>query len=141
MEAEGFRLECADVRGEARGGPPEAVWPVRSEAAGRVPRTAGGGRRAAELLGPVRGCDLRRAGHASLLPLDERPARVAAKPVIAPETVVGDRGKAYVPDAFRNACRPRDSVPGAAGGGPPCPAPSPASGHATIAVRGWSTTA
>ncbi|MFG2627913.1 Mu transposase C-terminal domain-containing protein [Streptomyces sp. NPDC048473] len=43
--------------------------------------------------------------YASLLPLDERLAKAAAKPVIVPETVVSDRGKAYISDNFRNACR------------------------------------
>lgn len=43
--------------------------------------------------------------YASLLPLDERLAQAAAKPVIVPETVVSDRGKAYISDNFRNACR------------------------------------
>ncbi|MEU8584617.1 Mu transposase C-terminal domain-containing protein [Streptomyces abikoensis] len=43
--------------------------------------------------------------HASLLPLDERLAQAAAKPVIVPETVVSDHGKAYISDNFRNACR------------------------------------
>ncbi|MCS0600529.1 Mu transposase C-terminal domain-containing protein [Streptomyces sp. LP11] len=42
--------------------------------------------------------------YASLLPLDERLAQAAAKPVIVPETVVSDRGKAYISDNFRNAC-------------------------------------
>lgn len=43
--------------------------------------------------------------YASLLPLDERLAKAAAKPVIVPEMVVSDRGKAYISDNFRNACR------------------------------------
>lgn len=43
--------------------------------------------------------------YASLLPLDERLAKAAAKPVIVPETVVSDHGKAYISDNFRNACR------------------------------------
>jgi transposase InsO family protein len=43
--------------------------------------------------------------YASLLPLDERLAQSAAKPVIVPETVVSDHGKAYISDNFRNACR------------------------------------
>ncbi|MCZ7459477.1 Mu transposase C-terminal domain-containing protein [Streptomyces sp. WMMC940] len=43
--------------------------------------------------------------YASLLPLDERLAKAAAKPVIVPETVVSDRGKAFISDNFRNACR------------------------------------
>ncbi|MEF9904835.1 hypothetical protein [Streptomyces sp. P9-A2] len=43
--------------------------------------------------------------YASLLPLDERLAKAAAKPVIVPETVVSDRGKAYISNNFRNACR------------------------------------
>ncbi|MFI2348705.1 Mu transposase C-terminal domain-containing protein [Streptomyces sp. NPDC019443] len=43
--------------------------------------------------------------YASLLSLDERLAQAAAKPVVAPETVVSDHGKAYISDNFRNACR------------------------------------
>ncbi|GGM03893.1 transposase [Streptomyces fumigatiscleroticus] len=43
--------------------------------------------------------------HTSLLPLDERLAQAAAVPVIVPETVVSDRGKAFFSDTFRNACR------------------------------------
>lgn len=43
--------------------------------------------------------------YASLLPLDERLAKAAAVPVIVPEMVVSDRGKAFVSDNFRNACR------------------------------------
>ncbi|MGW4731403.1 Mu transposase C-terminal domain-containing protein [Streptomyces shenzhenensis] len=43
--------------------------------------------------------------YASLLTLDERMAKAAAKPVIVPEMVVSDRGKAFVSDNFRNACR------------------------------------
>ncbi|MFE0272175.1 Mu transposase C-terminal domain-containing protein [Streptomyces sp. NPDC058992] len=43
--------------------------------------------------------------YASLLPLDERLTKAAAKPVIVPETVVSDRGKAFISDNFRNACR------------------------------------
>ncbi|MEU8584616.1 TnsA-like heteromeric transposase endonuclease subunit [Streptomyces abikoensis] len=36
MEAEDFRLEYIDVRGELRSGSLEAMWPVRFEAAGQV---------------------------------------------------------------------------------------------------------
>ncbi|MFD9203651.1 integrase, partial [Streptomyces anthocyanicus] len=43
--------------------------------------------------------------YASLLTLDERMAKAAAKPVIVPEMVASDRGKAFVSDNFRNACR------------------------------------
>ncbi|MGJ5805964.1 Mu transposase C-terminal domain-containing protein [Streptomyces europaeiscabiei] len=43
--------------------------------------------------------------YASLLPLDERLAKAAAVPVIVPEMVVSDRGKAFISDNFRNACR------------------------------------
>lgn len=43
--------------------------------------------------------------YASLLPLDERLAKAAAIPMIVPEMVVSDRGKAFVSDNFRNACR------------------------------------
>ncbi|MFE2216818.1 hypothetical protein ACFW93_33405 [Streptomyces canus] len=48
--------------------------------------------------------------HASLMALDERLAQAAAVPVITPETIVCDRGKAYISDTFRSACqslRPR----------------------------------
>ncbi|MFD5159428.1 hypothetical protein ACFWMJ_15345 [Streptomyces hawaiiensis] len=37
--------------------------------------------------------------------LDERLAKAAAVPVITPETIVCDRGKAYPSDTFRTACR------------------------------------
>lgn len=43
--------------------------------------------------------------HSSLLPLDERLAKAAAVPVIVPETVVSDHGKAFLSDTFRQACR------------------------------------
>ena len=43
--------------------------------------------------------------HASLLPLDERLAKAASVPVIVPETVVSDHGKAFFSDTFREACR------------------------------------
>ncbi|MFF7183005.1 hypothetical protein [Streptomyces sp. NPDC008121] len=43
--------------------------------------------------------------YASLLSLDERLAKAAAVPVIAPEMVVSDHGKAFISDTFRNACR------------------------------------
>lgn len=43
--------------------------------------------------------------HASMLPLDERLAMAAAVPVIVPETVVSDHGKAFLSDNFREACR------------------------------------
>ncbi|MDX5575792.1 Mu transposase C-terminal domain-containing protein [Streptomyces sp. ID01-9D] len=43
--------------------------------------------------------------YASLLSLDERLDRAAAVPVIVPETVVCDHGKAFISDNFRNACR------------------------------------
>ncbi|MFF4410050.1 Mu transposase C-terminal domain-containing protein [Streptomyces sp. NPDC001667] len=43
--------------------------------------------------------------HASLMALDERLARAAAVPVITPETIVCDRGKAYISDTFRSACQ------------------------------------
>ncbi|MEU6179162.1 Mu transposase C-terminal domain-containing protein [Streptomyces coeruleorubidus] len=42
---------------------------------------------------------------ASLLSLDERLDKAAAVPVIVPETVVCDHGKAFISDNFRNACR------------------------------------
>ncbi|QFQ98382.1 transposase [Streptomyces phaeolivaceus] len=43
--------------------------------------------------------------YASLLSLDERLDKAAAVPVIVPETVVSDHGKAFISDNFRNACR------------------------------------
>nr|WSZ16276.1 Mu transposase C-terminal domain-containing protein [Streptomyces canus] len=43
--------------------------------------------------------------HASLMALDERLAQAAAVPVITPETIVCDRGKAYISDTFRSACQ------------------------------------
>ncbi len=43
--------------------------------------------------------------HASLLSLDDRLAKAAAVPVITPETVVSDHGKAFFSDTFRHACR------------------------------------
>ncbi|MDX3544698.1 Mu transposase C-terminal domain-containing protein [Streptomyces europaeiscabiei] len=43
--------------------------------------------------------------YASLLSLDERLDKAAAVPVIVPETVVCDHGKAFISDNFRNACR------------------------------------
>jgi putative transposase len=42
--------------------------------------------------------------HASLMALDERLAKAAAVPVITPEMIVCDRGKAYISDTFRSAC-------------------------------------
>ena len=41
----------------------------------------------------------------SMLGIDERLAAAAAQPVIAPETIVCDRGKVYVSAAFRAACQ------------------------------------
>jgi hypothetical protein len=43
--------------------------------------------------------------HASLTALDERLTQAAAIPVITPETIVCDRGKAYISDTFRSACQ------------------------------------
>ncbi|MEU1600229.1 transposase [Streptomyces sp. NPDC005708] len=43
--------------------------------------------------------------HASLIALDERLAQAAAVPVITPEMIVCDRGKAYISDTFRSACQ------------------------------------
>ncbi|MGK3944427.1 transposase [Streptomyces caeruleatus] len=43
--------------------------------------------------------------HASLMALDERLAQAAAVPVITPEMIVCDRGKAYISDTFRSACQ------------------------------------
>ncbi|MFF3430303.1 transposase family protein [Streptomyces sp. NPDC002602] len=43
--------------------------------------------------------------HRRLLPLDERLEHAAARPVIIPETIVCDRGKAFISENFRSACR------------------------------------
>ncbi|MEV7190704.1 hypothetical protein AB0N81_02695 [Streptomyces sp. NPDC093510] len=43
--------------------------------------------------------------HASLTALDERLAQAAAIPVITPEMIVCDRGKAYISNTFRSACQ------------------------------------
>jgi hypothetical protein len=43
--------------------------------------------------------------HTSLMALDERLVHAAAVPVITPETIVCDRGKAYISDTFRSACQ------------------------------------
>lgn len=42
--------------------------------------------------------------HRSLTGVDERLADAAARPVIAPETIVCDHGKAYLSQTFRQAC-------------------------------------
>ncbi len=43
--------------------------------------------------------------HRHLLAVDERLAQAAARPVIVPETIVCDRGKAFMSQGFRSACR------------------------------------
>jgi putative transposase len=43
--------------------------------------------------------------HQSLTGIDERLAAAAARPVIVPETIVCDHGKAYLSATFRTACR------------------------------------
>ncbi len=43
--------------------------------------------------------------HRRLLELDERLQHAAARPVIVPETIVCDNGKAYISHNFRSACR------------------------------------
>ncbi|MFD3456058.1 transposase family protein [Streptomyces sp. NPDC058691] len=43
--------------------------------------------------------------HRRLLSLDERLEHAAARPVIIPETIVCDRGMAFISDNFRAACR------------------------------------
>ncbi|WP_349239965.1 hypothetical protein [Streptomyces sp. CC219B] len=43
--------------------------------------------------------------HPSLTALDERLAQAAAVPVITPETIGCDRGKAYISATFRSACQ------------------------------------
>ncbi|MEU7004343.1 integrase [Nonomuraea sp. NPDC046570] len=43
--------------------------------------------------------------HQRLLELDQRLAHAAARPVIVPETIVCDQGKAFMSATFRTACR------------------------------------
>src|SRR2546429_458716 len=43
--------------------------------------------------------------HRRLTQIDQRLQDAAARPVIVPETIVCDHGKAYLSQAFRNACR------------------------------------
>jgi transposase InsO family protein len=43
--------------------------------------------------------------HRRLLELDQRLARAAARPVIVPETIVCDHGKAFISQNFRSSCR------------------------------------
>jgi putative transposase len=43
--------------------------------------------------------------HASLTVIDQRLEHAAARPVIVPETIVCDHGKAYLSATFRSACR------------------------------------
>ncbi|MEV4125023.1 Mu transposase C-terminal domain-containing protein [Nocardia sp. NPDC049707] len=43
--------------------------------------------------------------HRSLTDVDQRLADAAARPVIAPETIVVDHGKAFLSQTFRSACR------------------------------------
>ncbi|MGE3660042.1 MAG: Mu transposase C-terminal domain-containing protein [Pseudonocardia sp.] len=43
--------------------------------------------------------------HATLTAIDARLTHAAARPVIAPETIVCDHGKAYMSATFRSACR------------------------------------
>jgi putative transposase len=43
--------------------------------------------------------------HASLTAIDQRLEHAAARPVIVPETIVCDHGKAYLSTTFRQACR------------------------------------
>lgn len=43
--------------------------------------------------------------HRRLLSLDGRLEHAAARPVIIPETIVCNRGKAFISDNFRSACR------------------------------------
>jgi putative transposase len=43
--------------------------------------------------------------HPSLMALDERLEHAAARPVIVPETIVCDHGKAFLSQTFRRACR------------------------------------
>ncbi|WP_449061539.1 Mu transposase C-terminal domain-containing protein [Planomonospora algeriensis] len=46
-----------------------------------------------------------RLPHARLLDIDRRLELAAAKPVIVPDTVVCDRGKVFLSEAFQRACR------------------------------------
>ncbi|MER7279450.1 Mu transposase C-terminal domain-containing protein [Dactylosporangium sp. NPDC000244] len=43
--------------------------------------------------------------HRRLVVLDERLEQAAARPVIVPETIVCDHGRAYISQTFRSACR------------------------------------
>jgi putative transposase len=43
--------------------------------------------------------------HRSLISLDERLEHAAARPVIVPETIICDHGKAFMSQTFRQACR------------------------------------
>ncbi|WP_343951016.1 Mu transposase C-terminal domain-containing protein [Nonomuraea longicatena] len=43
--------------------------------------------------------------HHRLVPLDQRLEQAAARPVIVPETIVCDHGKAFMSRTFRSACR------------------------------------
>ena len=43
--------------------------------------------------------------HTSLIKIDQRLEHAAARPVIVPETIVCDHGKAYLSATFRSACR------------------------------------
>jgi putative transposase len=43
--------------------------------------------------------------HRRMLALDERLRHAAARPVIIPETIVCDRGKAFISENFRSSCR------------------------------------
>jgi hypothetical protein len=43
--------------------------------------------------------------HHRMLELDQRLAHAAARPVIVPETIVCDHGKAFISQNFRSSCR------------------------------------
>lgn len=43
--------------------------------------------------------------HRRMLEMDERLQHAAARPVIVPETIICDNGKAYISHNFRSACR------------------------------------
>ncbi|HEX5298476.1 MAG TPA: transposase family protein [Streptosporangiaceae bacterium] len=43
--------------------------------------------------------------HRQMLELDQRLAHAAARPVIVPETIVCDHGKAFISQNFRSSCR------------------------------------
>jgi putative transposase len=55
----------------------------------------------AEALGTARSV----LPHTRLLKLDQQLHAAAARPVIVPETIVRDHGKAFISQNFRSSCR------------------------------------